>query len=67
MVAGEAVPPDEPAAQPARPIRAGFGFSIFRNHPEIIPSGRCSFGLGKRDMAVGRGHEEAGPEGARFF
>ena len=33
MVAGEAVPPDGPAAQPARPIRAGFGFSIFRNHP----------------------------------
>src|SRR5215208_811946 len=61
MVAGEAVPSDKPAAQPARPIRAGSGFSIFRNHPEIIPPGPCSFDPGKREMAVSSGQEKAGP------
>jgi hypothetical protein len=61
MVAGEAVLPDGPSAQPARPIRAGFEFSIFRNHPGIIPPGPRSFDLGKRDLAVSRGHEKAGP------
>src|SRR5215208_5066342 len=61
MVAGEAVPSDKPAAQPARPIRAGSGFSIFRNHPEIIPPGPCSFDPGKREMAVSSGQEKADP------
>jgi hypothetical protein len=67
MVAGEAVPPDGPAAQPARPIRAGFGFSIFRNHPEIISPGHAPLTLASEIWPSAAGTKKRAPEGTRFF
>jgi hypothetical protein len=56
MMAGEAVLPDGPAAQPARPIRARFGFLISGNHHEIIRGAVSRAGTKKR-----------APEGTRLF